>query len=378
MNRLPAVDVAAIELVRVRLPLVTPFRTSFGVQTERDALLVRVLAEDGPGWGECVTPATPVYTEEYTDGAAHVLEHVLVPVLLRAGRRLHAEDVAPRLRGLKGHRMAKAALEGAILDVQLRAAGRSLATHLGATRDRVPAGVSVGIPDGGIPELLELVAGHLDDGYVRIKAKVARGHDAQPMQALRARFGAALRLQVDANAGYDPDAPEDVATLDALDELELVQIEQPFAPDRLLDHARHAARWRTPVCLDESILDVARAVEALELQACRIVNVKPGRVGGPLESVRIHDACRDRGVPVWCGGMLETGIGRALNVAVAAMPGFTLPGDTSASGRYFAEDLTEPFVLRDGHLAVPDGPGIGREPRAEMLRTAWRRQVRLP
>ncbi|WP_130651426.1 o-succinylbenzoate synthase [Egicoccus halophilus] len=364
--------VERLELVRVSLPLVTPFRTSFGVQHERDALLVHVRAREAQGWGECVTPAAPVYSEEYTGGAAHVLEHQLVPRLLAPGRTLRAEDVGLRLAGVRGHRMARAALESALLDAQLRAAGRSLAVHLGATRDRVAAGVSVGIPDGGIPELLEQVEGYLDAGYVRVKAKVARGSDVAPMQALRTRFGARLRLQVDANAGYDPDTPADVAALDALDELGLLQIEQPFAPDRLLAHAAHAARWRTPVCLDESITDAARAVEALALRACRIVNVKPGRVGGPFETVRIHDACRDRGIPVWCGGMLETGIGRALNVAVAAMPGFELPGDTSASDRYFREDLTDPFVLVDGHLAVPTTPGIGREPRDEVLATATR------
>ncbi|MBS3941492.1 MAG: o-succinylbenzoate synthase [Actinobacteria bacterium] len=372
---LAPVTVDRVELVRVRLPLVTPFRTSFGVQTERDALLVLVAAADAAGWGECVTPATPIYTEEYTDGAAHVLEHVLVPALLGPGGRLRAEDVALRLQGFKGHRMAKAALESAVLDAQLRLAERSLADHLEVTRDRVPAGVSVGIPDGGIPHLIDLVDGYLAAGYVRIKAKVARGADVAPMQALRSRFGAGLHLQVDANAGYDPDARADVAALDALDELGLVQIEQPFAPDRLRAHAEHAARWRTPVCLDESITDAARAVEALAMHACRIVNIKPGRVGGPLEAVRVHDACRDRGIPVWCGGMLETGVGRALNVAIAALPGFELPGDISASDRYFAEDVTEPFVLVDGHVAVPDGPGIGRVPRDDVLRRADRRRI---
>lgn len=372
---LPPVTISRVELVRVRLPLVTPFRTSFGVQTERDALLVLVATEDTEGWGECVTPATPVYTDEYTDGAAHVLEHVLIPALLGPGRRLRAEDIALRLQGFKGHRMAKAALESAVLDAQLRAAGRSLADHLDVTRDRVPAGVSVGIPDGGVPELIDLVEGYLEAGYLRIKAKVARGADVAPMQALRSRFGAELRLQVDANAGYDPDDRVDVEALDALDELGLVQIEQPFAPDRLLAHAEYAARWHTPICLDESITDAARAVEALAMRACRIVNIKPGRVGGPFEAVRIHDACRDRGITVWCGGMLETGIGRALNVAIAALPGFELPGDTSASDRYFAEDVTEPFVLRDGHVAVPDGPGIGRTPHDDALRRADRRAV---
>jgi o-succinylbenzoate synthase len=372
---LPAPPIQLIELVRVALPLVVPFRTSFGVQTRREALLVHVVTDDAEGWGECVTPAAPVYSEEYTDGAADVLERHLVPGLLAGGAAVTATEVGSRLAGIKGHRMAKAALEVAVLDAQLRAADLPLARHLGATTDRVPAGVSVGIPDGGASELLDLVAGYLEEGYLRIKAKVARGHDVTPMAALRARFGDELALQVDANAGYDPDVEDDVAALDGLDELGLVQLEQPFAADRLRDHARHAARWRTPVCLDESILDAVRARDAIDLGACRIVNIKPGRVGGLLESVRIHDTCQGLGVPVWCGGMLETGIGRAANVALAALPNFRLPGDTSASARYFTEDLTEPFVLEDGHVAVPTGPGLGRTPRAESVRTAARTRL---
>jgi o-succinylbenzoate synthase len=369
---LPAVDLQLVELVRVPLPMVVPFRTSFGLQTTRDALLVHVASAETDGWGECVTPAAPVYSEEYTAGAVDVLARHLVPGLVAGGPRVGARDVTDRLRGFKGHRMARAALECAVLDAQLQAAGRSLAQELGATARRVPAGVSVGIPAGGAAELVDLVAGYLAAGYLRIKAKIARGHDTEPMAALRARFGDGLALQVDANAGYDPQDPDDLAALDGLDELGLVQLEQPFAADRLLDHARHAARWRTPVCLDESIVDVARTREALDLGACAIVNVKPGRVGGLLEAVRVHDTCRDRGVPVWCGGMLETGIGRAANVALAALPNFRLPGDISASDRYFAEDLTEPFVLEGGHLAVPDVPGIGRRPRVEALADAAR------
>jgi o-succinylbenzoate synthase len=372
---LPDATIQLLELVRVELPMVVPFRTSFGVQTTREALLVHVVTDEAEGWGECVTPAAPVYSEEYTDGAADVLRRHLVPRLLGSGSTVDARDVRDRLAGIKGHRMAKAALEVAVLDAQLRAAGIPLARHLGATSDRVPAGVSVGIPDGGTSELLDLVAGYLDEGYLRIKAKVARGHDVTPMAALRARFGDELALQVDANAGYDPDDPDDVRALDGLDELELVQLEQPFAADRLRDHARHAGRWRTPICLDESIVDAVRARDAIEARACRIVNIKPGRVGGLRESVRIHDTCQELGVPVWCGGMLETGIGRAANVALAALPNFRLPGDTSASARYFAEDLTEPFVLEDGYVAVPSGPGLGRTPREEPLRSATRTRL---
>jgi o-succinylbenzoate synthase len=367
---LDPVVVEAVELVRVTLPLVRPFRTSFGTQTARDVLLVRVRTADADGWGECVTPAAPLYSEEYTDGAALVLRDHLVPRVLGPGRALAADDVHGRLRAVHGHHMARAALEVAVLDAQLQAAETSLAVHLGATVTRVPAGVSVGIPAGGVPALLDQVAGYLDEGYVRIKAKIEPGFDVRPVVALRERFGPALGLQVDANGAYDPDEPAHVAALDALDELELRMLEQPFAAGRIRDHARHAARWRTPVCLDESITGPVAARDAVESGAAGVVNIKLGRVGGVRPSVVIRDVCMARGIPVWCGGMLETGVGRAANVALAALPGFREPGDTSASSRYWREDLTAPFVLEGGHLAVPDAPGIGRTPRPDRLRAA--------
>ena len=372
---LEPVEVTAVDLVRVSMPLVRPFTTSFGRQTERAVLLVRVrcAGHDGTevvGWGECVTPAAPVYSEEFTDGAALVLRDHLVPTLLQGSREVGTEDIGDRLGHLHGHRMARAALELALLDAQLRAADRPLADHLGAVRDRVPAGVSVGIPDDGIAGLVEQVAGYLDEGYLRIKVKVEPGFDVAPVTVLRETFGTGCALQVDANAAYDADDPDHLAALDALDELGLEMLEQPFGAARLRDHARHAARWRTPVCLDESIHDAADAADAIAMGACGIVNIKLGRVGGMAEAVAIRDRCRAAGIPVWCGGMLETGIGRAANVALAATEGFDLPADTSASDRYWREDLTEPFHLVDGHLAVPTGPGIGRVPRADALRDA--------
>ncbi len=368
---LEPVEVSEIALVRVTLPLVRAFTTSFGRQTQREALLVRVTTAGGAvGWGECVTPAAPVYSEEFTDGAALVLRSHLVPALLGAGRVVTADDVRGRLVHLQGHQMARAALEIAVLDAQLRVAGRALAEQLGAVRDRVPAGVSVGIPDGGVEELLDQVTGYLEDGYLRAKVKIEPGFDVAPMTRLRDALGSDVALQVDANAAYDPDDPTHVAALDGLDELGLVQLEQPFAAGRLLAHAEHAARWRTPVCLDESIHDAASAADAIALGACRIVNVKLGRVGGLAEAIDIRDVCRGAAVPVWCGGMLETGIGRAANVALAAVAGFVLPGDTSASSRYFGSDLTEPFELVDGHLLVPTGPGLGRTPRETLLEQA--------
>jgi o-succinylbenzoate synthase len=374
LDPLDPVELAGVSLVRVAMPLVRPFRTSFGRQTARDVLLVEVHDRDGtPGWGECATTAAPLYDAEFTDGAALVLRDHLVPALHRAGPVVDATDVPARLHGLRGHHAAKAALEAAVWDLQLRTAGRSLADHLGVTLDRVPTGVSVGIPDGGIDELCEQVGGYLADGYVRVKAKIEPGFDTAPIAALRRTFGGDLQLQVDANTAYDPDDPEHRGALDTIDEAGLVQLEQPFAADRLHAHAEAAARWRTPVCLDESITDRWRAEEAVTAGACSIVNIKVGRVGGLTEAVAIHDRCLARGVPVWCGGMLETGIGRAVNVALAGLPGFSLPGDVSASARYFREDLTRPFVLEDGHVAVPREAGASPLPDPDRL-TAWTTQ----
>ncbi len=365
----PDVTIDAVELRRVGLPLVSPFRTSFGTMTARDALLVRVLLDDGSeGWGECVAEREPSYSAEYADGAADVLRRFLVPALL-ARQRSHggvgADDVAPALAAVQGHPMAKGALEMAVLDAVLRRAGQSFAQRLGAVRDTVDCGVAVGLQPS-IAALLDTVDRYLDEGYRRVKLKIEPGTDVEPVRAVRERFGDVM-LQVDANAAYSL-RDDDVAALQALDPFDLVLIEQPLAPDDLPGHAALTARVRTPICLDESIVSARSAALAIDVGACSIVNVKAGRVGGYLEAVRVHDVCAERGVPVWCGGMLETGLGRAGNVALSALPNFTLPGDTSASARYFAEDLTEPFVLDGGRLHVPDGPGLGAAPRRDALR----------
>ena len=351
-----------VELRRVLMPLVGPFRTSFGTSTERDVLLVRVVGDDAEGWGECAADSGPYYSSEYVDGCAAVLRGFLLPALFRA-REVTADRVGTELAAVKGHRMAKAALEAAVLDAELRMAGESLTTRLGAVRDRVPCGVSVGIQDS-IDELLDAVAGYLAEGYVRIKLKIEPGSDVEPVRAVRERFGDDVMLQVDANAAY---TLADADHLSRLDDFDLVLVEQPLAAGDLREHAELAKKLRTPICLDESIESAKDAADALALGACSIVNIKPGRVGGLLEARRIHDLCQERGVPVWCGGMLETGIGRAGNVALAALPNFTLPGDTSASERYYAEDITAPFRLEDGHLRVPTGPGIGVTPLPERL-----------
>ncbi|MEV8414196.1 o-succinylbenzoate synthase [Streptomyces niveus] len=351
-----------VELRRVSLPLVSPFRTSLGIEYERSALVVRVTTPDGEGWGECVAGADASYSSEYVEGAEDVLLRHLVPPLLSA-ESVTAAAVAPLLAGVKGHRMAKAALETAVLDAELRSYGMSFAVALGAVADRVPSGVSVGIMDS-VPEVADAVAGYLAQGYRRIKLKIEPGWDLAPVRAVRERFGDDILLQVDANAAY---TRADVRHLAQLDAFDLLLIEQPLDEEDLLGHAALARSLRTPICLDESVVSARSAADAIALGACHIVNVKPGRVGGYLEARRIHDVCAASGIPVWCGGMLETGLGRAGNAALAALPNFTLPGDISASDRYYATDITEPFVLRDGHLAVPSGPGLGVAPLPAVL-----------
>ena len=350
-----------VELRRIELPLVAPFRTSFGTETAREALLVRVVTADAEGWGECVAMEAPVYSSEYVDACVDVLRRFFVPALVASGD-VTANGVAPALAAFHGHRMAKAALEMAVLDAELRTQRRSFADELGAVHDRVPCGVSVGIMDS-IPELLDAVAMYLEQGYVRIKLKIEPGWDVAPVAAVRERFGDVL-LQVDANTAYQLSDARHLARLDPFD---LLLIEQPLPEEDVLAHADLAKRVNTPICLDESITSARSAADAIRLGACQIVNIKPGRVGGYLEARRIHDLCQAHGVPVWCGGMLETGLGRAANVALAALPGFTLPGDTSGSDRYYATDITEPFVLEDGHLPVPRSPGLGVSPLPDVL-----------
>jgi O-succinylbenzoate synthase len=356
------VKLRSVELRRIQVPMVTPFRTSFGVEQLRHILLVRVRTDDSEGWGECVAAAWPLYSPEFADSAHKVLADHLVP-RLRALPDVTAAGVGPALAAVKGHPMAKAALEMAVLDAELRAYGMPMATYLGAVRDAVDSGVSVGIASS-VGELLDNVAGFLERGYRRVKLKIEPGWDVEPVRAVRERFGDDLLLQVDANTAYTLADARHLAQLDAFG---LMLIEQPLGEDDLRGHARLASLLATPICLDESITSARAAADAIALGACAIVNIKAGRVGGYLEARRVHDVCAASGVPVWCGGMLETGLGRAANVALAALPNFTLPGDTSASDRYYSADLTEPFVLTDGRLRVPDGPGLGVAPLPERL-----------
>ncbi len=354
-----------VELRHLRMRLRTPFETSFGCEAERDCLVVRLEAEGLVGWGECAADRWPGYSYETVGTAWHFLEEFAVPRLLHGPIEGPAE-VRARLHHLKGHPLARAGLEMAVWDLVGKASSKSLAALLGGTRQRVAVGVSVGIqPD--VRSLVSTVASYIDQGYARVKLKIKPGRDVEEVRAVRREFPE-LRLQVDANSAY---SLEDAAVFEAMDDLGLLLIEQPLAEDDLIDHSRLQARLRTPVCLDESILSLRHARQALDVGACRVINIKPGRVGGLCEAVAVHDLCLARGVPVWCGGMLETGIGRAANLALASLAGFTLPGDISATDRYYAEDIAEPrFVLNaDSTITVPQGPGLGIEVSEAALET---------
>ena len=364
---LPRIRVERVELRRIAMPLVAPFRTSFGVESDRDILIVRVEGEhEGrtvDGWGECVALGEPTYSAEYVDGAQHVMEQHLLPRLATtAAAGIEAADIGRVLSPVHGHPMAKGAIEAAILDAQLRAAEMSFAELIGTATDvegrprRIPSGVSVGIHDA-IDDLLATVQGYFDDGYARIKLKIEPGADIEHVAAVRDLIGPNVPLQVDANTAY---RRTDGRHLARLDEYDLLLIEQPLPEEDIIGHARLAAEVVTPICLDESLVSAAGTADAIELGACEIANIKPGRVGGYLEAIRIHDLCLARDVPVWCGGMVETGIGRAANAALAALPGFTLPGDISASTRFYARDIvTDPITVVDGHVTVPTTAGMG-------------------
>ena len=359
IDDLKKINIRSIELRRISLPLVTPFRTSFSTETHRDILLVRVETDDAVGWGECVSGNEPLYSNEYVEGSQQVMIDHLIPRLFAfRSRPMSAHDVAQILRPVKDHRMAKAALEAAILDAQLRENNVSLATHLGSIHELVPSGVSVGIANS-LDELVSTVGGYLDEGYARIKLKIEPGWDIEPVRVIRKTFGDQVPLQVDANTAF---TREDGPLLAQLDPFNLLLIEQPLPEDDITGHALIARQVGTPICLDESIVSSHVAIDAIERGACSIVNIKAGRVGGYLEAVRIHNVCQQRGVPVWCGGMLETGIGRAMNVALAGLPNFTLTGDISASERFWKQDIVQqPIRLESGQVRLPSGSGAGFE-----------------
>lgn len=349
------VRLCSVEIRLVELALVRPFETSFGRTESRIVPLVRMVADGVEGWGEIVADREPLFSAETLTTARHVLADCFIPELLK--RPLSSvDDVAMALRRFKGHQMAKAGLELAFVDLAARSRGISIRELIGGTRDRVPVGVSLGI-EKDVPTLVEQVLAHVAQGYQRIKLKIKPGWDLAVVRAVREAYPRGL-LSVDANTAY---TLADTAHLQQLDAFDLLMIEQPLAHDDMVDHAALQRAIRTDICLDESIIHARAAAHALSLGSCRLINIKIGRVGGYSEALGIHDVCEAHGAPVWCGGMLESGIGRAHNLALASLPNFSLPGDISASQRYWARDvITRPFeVAADGTVGVPTGAGIG-------------------
>ena len=371
--------VASLRLERivvrhVRLPLLTPFETSFGRTTDKEFLLLSVTADGVTGYGECVADTDPFYLPETLGTVRHVLRDFIAPMAF-ATDLAHPMELLPALARVRGHEMAKAGLEMAVWELFARREGLPLYKMIGGRAGRIASGVSIGLQkDAGA--LVDTVAREVAAGYRRIKIKIKPGKDRALVEAVRARFPD-VALMADANSAYTlADAP----LFRALDAHGLMMVEQPLAWDDIVDHATLQRQIQTAVCLDESIRSPEDARRALDLGACRIVNIKAGRVGGFAASIAVHDVCRARGVPVWCGGMLESGIGRLANVHLQTLPGFTLPGDTSASARYFAEDLIDPPVTveKDGTIAVPEKPGIGHDivwPRVEKA-TVSREELR--
>ena len=352
-----------ITLREIHLPLLTPFQTSFGVSDLRRIILLEAETGAAIGWGECVAGEDPYYSYETVETAWHILRDHIWP-LLRERDFAAASEISAALAPIRGHNMAKAGIESAAWDAEAKALNVPLWKHLGGTREEIPCGVSIGIQPS-IEVLLAKVEKELAAGYQRIKIKIQPGWDIKPVEALRERWPR-IRLMVDANSAY---RLEDAGHLKELDRFYLIMIEQPLGWDDIYNHAALQKQLETPICLDESIHSAADARAAIALGACRIINIKMGRVGGLSEAKRIHDLCMEKGIPVWCGGMLESGIGRAQNIAISTLPNFVLPGDVSASRRYWAEDIITPEVevTPHGTIKVLQGPGIGYQPRLERM-----------
>jgi o-succinylbenzoate synthase len=365
------VKIERLQLRLVKLPLVHFFETSFGRIDDKHFILVRVDGEGATGYGECVAEQDPYYSSETNETAWHIIADFVAPRVLGMDFA-HPREVFPALKAIRGHNMAKAAVEMAAWDLFATQRGEPLSRALGGTRDRIASGVSIGIQQS-LDDLAAKVGRELAAGYQRIKIKIKPGWDLSAVETVRARFGA-IPLMVDANAAY---TMADADHLTQLDRFDLMMIEQPLDYDDIADHAALQRRLKTPICLDESIKTIGIAREAIAAGACRIINIKPGRVGGFAESIRLHDLCASHGIPVWHGGMLESGIGRAANVHLSTLQNFTLPGDIAASRRYFDPDLIDPpiEVAADGTIAVPTAPGIGVTIREDRLEAATIRRL---
>jgi len=354
----------SVTLHHVSMPLVAPFETSFGREVERECIVIEIQSEGLRGWGECVATRDPGYNYETVGTAWHILKDFIVPLILRQTVQ-DADDFQRRVERIRGHHLAKAGVEMALWDLIGKRQNQSLAALWGAKRDKVEVGVSIGIQESAAA-LVKTASAYIEQGYARVKIKIKPMRDVEDARAVRAAFPN-LRLQVDANSAY---SLADAETLKKLDDLNLLLIEQPLYEDDIWEHHKLQAQLHTPLCLDESILSPRHARYAIETGACRIINIKAGRVGGLSQALLTHDVCMERGVPVWCGGMLETGIGRASNLALATLPNFTLPGDISASDRYYKEDITnERFTLNaDSTIDAPRGAGLGVSVNAAALK----------
>jgi o-succinylbenzoate synthase len=353
-----------IEFTEIKLPLVHFFETSFGRTYERRIILTKVTDSDGnEGWGECTAGESPSYCEEWTESCWSVLNEILSPMVI--GKEVDsAANIWDVMKPVRGNRMAKAAIETACWDLEAKSLNVPLWRHLGGTNNEISCGVSIGIQDS-IEQLIEKIQIELDAGYKRIKIKIAPHWDYQVVKRVREKFGDIL-LMGDANSAY---TLKDIELLKSMDEFGLMMFEQPLSHDDMLDHAKLQSEISTPICLDESIHSPEDARKAIELNSCKIINVKNGRVGGHSESKRIEQICREAKIDIWCGGMLEAGIGRMHNVAMSTLSGFTLPGDVSASKRYWHEDIIEPEVTitKDGTIIAPEKPGIGVEVNEERI-----------
>lgn len=352
-----------ITLRHLKMPLKAPFATSFGEMKEKSFLLVEVEGEDGTiGYGETTSMEAPAYNEETVETNRHILKDFLVPIVFSREWQ-HPDELTEAFAPIRRNMMAKAAIEGAMWDLYAKQQGITLASALGGTKQEIEVGVSIGIQPS-LDHLYQVVEGFLDEGYRRMKIKIKPGYDVKVIAGLRQRFGP-IPMMADANSAY---TLADTSLLKELDAFDLMMIEQPLAHDDIIDHAALQRELKTPICLDESIHTVDDARKAIELGSCRIINIKIGRVGGLTPAKQIHDLCNQKGIAVWCGGMLESGVGRAHNIAITTLNQFILPGDTSGSNRYWVEDLIEPEVtVRQGLIHVPKNPGIGYQVAGERV-----------
>ncbi|MBE4909256.1 o-succinylbenzoate synthase [Bacillus luteolus] len=357
------ISIREITLHRMVMRLKDPFTTSFGTFSDKEFFVVEMEDETGAiGFGESAAFSSPWYSEETVETNKHVMEQFLIPLLLESPIN-HPDEVSKRFEFIRRNNMAKSALEGAVWDLYAKRNGNPLYKELGGTKQQIEVGISIGIQPTA-KDLVSVVEGYVNEGYKRMKVKIKPGADYEMLKEVRRHFPSIL-LMADANSAYTLD---DIDTLKKLDDLDLMMIEQPLAHDDIIDHAKLQSELATPICLDESIHSFEDARKAIELGSCKIINIKIGRVGGITESKKIHDYCAQQGIPVWCGGMLEAGIGRAHNVAITTLPQFVIPGDTAGSSRYWENDIIDPEVIvENGVIHVPNKPGIGYEVNRKVL-----------